>query len=127
MLIDTNIYSAAFRGDVEVRQLLRQRRRIGISVISAGELLNGFKGGNREAQNRKQFAVFLNSSLVHLYSIDFETAELYASISNDLRQNGTPVPTNDIWRAAIAIQNSLELVTKDKHFGYISGLQLLRM
>ena len=124
ILVDTNIYSSALRGDHEVVQVLRQVTHIGISAVSIGELLSGFRGGNREQENRKELGVFLDSPRVTLYSIDENTAEYYCVIINQLKKNGTPIPTNDIWIAAAAFQHGLTLYTLDKHFCKIEGLLL---
>ena len=124
ILIDTNIYSCALRGDSEVVQVLRQVLHIGISVVSVGELLSGFRGGNKEQENRKELSVFLDSPRVTLYGIDEYTAEYYCSIINQLKKLGTPIPTNDIWIAAAAFQHGLQLYTLDKHFCNIDGLLL---
>lgn len=124
ILIDTNIYSSALRGTPEVTQVLQQVVHIGISAISIGELFSGFKGGNREKENRKDLGVFLDSPRVTLYNIDEDTAEYYCSIVNQLKKNGTPIPTNDIWIAAVTCQHGLQLYTRDRHFSCIEGLLL---
>ncbi len=124
ILIDTNIYSHALKGDPEVVQVLRQVIHIGISVVSIGELLSGFKGGNKEQENRKELGIFLDSPRVTLYAIDEYTADYYCTIINQLRKLGTPIPTNDIWIAAAAFQHGLQLYTLDKHFHNIEGLLL---
>ena len=125
LLIDTNIYSYALRGDDSVVEILKKAEHIGISVISIGELLSGFKGGGREQKNREELEKFLDSPRVIIYSVDEDTSEFYAEIHNHLKQIGKPVPTNDIWIAAVAFQNGLRLFTKDEHFKVISGLSLV--
>lgn len=125
ILIDTNIYSNALRGDDEVVAVLRRVEEIGFSVISIGELLAGFKGGDRERQNRAELEHFLDSPRVVVYPVDEETAEYYAEIISQLREIGKPVPTNDIWIAAVAFQNGLKVFTKDAHFKNITGLFLI--
>jgi len=77
LLIDTNIYSHAMRGDAEIIQTLQQIAHIGISAISIGELLSGFKAGNKEETNRQELNQFLDSPRVTLYGIDERTAEFY--------------------------------------------------
>ncbi len=124
LLIDTNIYSYAMRGDTEIIQALQQVAHIGITAISIGELLSGFKAGNKEKTNRKELNQFLDSPRVTLYGIDEGTAEYYSSILDQLKNNGTPIPTNDIWIAAIAFQQGMVIYTKDKHFINIRGLLL---
>ncbi len=125
ILIDTNIYSHALRGDRDVIEVLRRVEKIGFSVISIGELLSGFKMGSKEQKNRAELEKFLDSSRVVIYSIDEETSEYYAEIVNKLRNIGRPVPTNDIWIAAVASQHGLRLFTKDAHFKKIPGLFLV--
>lgn len=124
-MIDTNIYSYALKGDDGVVEVLRKAEQIGISVISIGELLSGFKGGGREQKNREELENFLDSSRVVVYPLDEDTSEFYAEIINNLREIGKPVPTNDIWIAAVAFQNGLKLFTKDNHFKAIAGLSLV--
>ena len=125
LLIDTNIYSYALKGDDGVVEVLKKAEQIGISVISIGELLSGFKGGGKEQKNREELEIFLDSPRVVVYSLDEYTSEFYAEILNNLREIGKPVPTNDIWIAAVAFQNGLKLFTKDNHFKAIAGLSLV--
>jgi len=124
LLIDTNIYSYALKGDGDVVEVLRKAEEIGFSVISIGELLSGFKGGGREQKNREELEKFLDSPRVVVYSVNEDTSEFYAEILNNLRKIGMPVPTNDIWIAAVAFQNGLKLFTKDIQFKVIAGLSL---
>jgi tRNA(fMet)-specific endonuclease VapC len=125
ILIDTNIYSSAMRGDREVIRILKKMETIGISAISVGELLSGFKGGNRESKNREELDFFLDSPRVVLYPVDIVTSDYYSEIINNLKKAGTPVPTNDIWIAAVAFQHGLKLFTKDAHFSFVKGLMLV--
>ena len=122
ILIDTNIYSYALRGDQRAVEVLRKAAHIGISVISIGELLSGFKGGSKEKENRNELGIFLDSPRVSLYTVDEYTAEYYCSILNQLKNAGTPIPTNDIWIAAVAFQHGLLLYTLDKYFSSVEGL-----
>lgn len=125
LLIDTNIYSNALRGEKQVISTLQKTELIGISSISIGELLSGFKGGKKEVINRTELEGFLDSPRVEMYAVDVETADFYAQILDALRKNGTPIPTNDIWIAATAFQNGLKLYTMDYHFSKIPGINLL--
>lgn len=125
VLIDTNIYSYAMKGDPETIAVLQQSHEIGICAVSIGELLSGFKGGNRELENRKELEEFLDTPRVKMYRIDENTAEFYAEVLNSLKENGKPIPTNDIWIASVALQYGLKLFSKDQHFKYVSGLMLI--
>ena len=124
MLIDTNIYSAALRGDDDVVSVLRKATVIGISAISIGELLFGFASGSREKDNRAELEMFLDSPRVRLYPIDDGTAEFYAATLKELKRIGRPIPTHDIWIGSVALQHGLKLFTKDRHFQFIPGLLL---
>ena len=90
VLIDTNIYSLAMKGDDNVVDALRKIDLIGFSAISVGELYSGFKGGSRETGNREELNIFLDSPRVVVHTIDVETADFYASILNNLKVAGTP-------------------------------------
>ena len=125
VLIDTNIYSYAMRGHKEVIAYLQQVTEIGISAISIGELFSGFKAGNKELKNRQELNVFLDSPRVILYSVDEVTAEFYSEILNQLKKQGIPIPTNDIWIAAVSLQYGLPIYTFDQHFKHIAGLLLV--
>lgn len=123
-LIDTNIYSHAMRAEPAVVSLLQRASRIAMSSISIGELLSGFKGGARERENRDELAEFLDTPRVSIYRVSEDTAEFYAEILNRLRSAGTPIPTNDIWIAAQAMEHGLRLVSMHSHFASVSGLLL---
>lgn len=122
VLIDTNIYSLSMKGDPKVTGALRKIDRIGFSTISIGELFSGFKGGHREPQNREELNIFLDSPRVVLHPIDEGTAEFYAAILHNLRKAGTPIPTNDIWIAAVAFQHGYQIFSNDRHFSLVSGM-----
>ena len=89
VLIDTNIYSFALKGNVEVVNALRRIEVIGFSAISIGELFSGFKGGSRETKNREALNLFLDSPRVVVHPIDAGTTDFYASILNNLKMAGT--------------------------------------
>ena len=125
LLIDTNIYTYAFNGNTEVIQILQRAQKISISAITIGELLSGFKAGSKEKINRAELEEFLDSPRVQLLGIDEDTAEFYSEIQSALKDKGKPIPTNDIWIAAIALQHGLKLYTKDQHFKYVPGLALV--
>ena len=114
LLIDTNIYTHALKGDTEVVSILQKAHKIGISPITIGELLSGFKGGSREQKNREELEEFLDAPRVLIYPLDEITAEFYSDILNRLKEAGEPIPTNDIWIAATAFQHGLILFSKDQ-------------
>ena len=124
ILLDTNSYVAFKQNREDVVETIRHVDYIGMNSIVFGELLAGFKGGSREAQNRKELDEFLDSPRVEQISVNDETAEYYAKIFSDLKSRGLPIPSNDLWIAASAMQHGLALYTLDAHFQKINGLLL---
>ena len=115
-LLDTSAYSALFRGDVQVKSILQEVQEVSMTPVVLGELFAGFSGGRFETRNRKLLKEFLSTPRVHVYSIDSETSERYAAVWLHLRNQGTPIPTNDLWIAASAMQHGLTVLTADRHF-----------
>ena len=124
ILIDTNIYVAFKRNDSGIINLLRQAENIAINTVVLGELLAGFRGGDREAANRYELNEFLDSPRVELLALDEQSADYFALVFNNLKDIGKPIPTNDIWIAASAMQHGRTLATMDSHFSHIAGLSL---
>ena len=122
ILIDTNIYSEFKRNNTEIIEILRSVEYIAISTTILGEIYSGFKLGSKEKQNCHELDLFLDSPRVNFLSLDETTAEIYAAVFKQLKSKGKPIPTNDIWIAATAIQHGLSLLTLDKHFDNIAGL-----
>jgi tRNA(fMet)-specific endonuclease VapC len=124
LFIDTNVYVAFKRNAPNVIDLLRQAESIAINTVVLGELLAGFKGGSRETANRKELDQFLDSPRVEMLLLDESTADYFSMVFNNLKQNGKPIPTNDIWIASSVMQHGRTLVSLDSHFSYIAGLSL---
>ncbi|MCK5147536.1 type II toxin-antitoxin system VapC family toxin [bacterium] len=124
ILIDTNIYVAFKRNDQHVLKSLQHVDHIGIDTCVLAELYSGFRLGTQTDKNHLELEAFINSPRIFIYKHDTETAEFYANIYTALRKNGTPIPTNYIWIAAVAMQNGLGLYTRDAHFKKIPGLML---
>ncbi len=119
ILLDTSAYSAMARGLDEAARHVRQSAEIHVTPIVLGELYAGFARGTLQKANLEDLQKFLESPRVQIDVIDPETAGRYAVIFNDLRRRGNPVPTNDIWIAASAMQHGLTVVTADSHFSSI--------
>ncbi|NIA30386.1 MAG: PIN domain-containing protein [Actinobacteria bacterium] len=122
VLIDTNIYSEALRGNDYVVAKLQSCEIIAISPIIIGELLSGFKGGNKYQKNLDELNKFLDSPRVQIIQLTFTTADFYSEVFTKLKKAGTPIPTNDIWIAASALENGLKIFTLDKHYLSVAGL-----
>ena len=116
ILLDTSAYSAFMRCHEDIRQILQEAEQITLTPVVLGELYAGFARGRHRRKNERELRLFLSSPRVHLVSIDDETAERYAFILTGLRSAGTPIPTNDIWIAASAMQYGVVVVTTDEHY-----------
>jgi tRNA(fMet)-specific endonuclease VapC len=123
-IIDTNVYSGFLRGESGSVKALRSAHEIHLPLIVLAELLAGFAAGTRAQRNRHQLAQFMASPRVHLMKPDEKTAQLYADVFADLRRRSTPIPTNDLWIAALARQHRLPLLSFDAHFRAVQGLEL---
>lgn len=126
ILLDTNAYAAFKSGEEEAVEVLRYAETIGVSTIVLGELLSGFAAGNQEASNRRELTGFLESPRAVVLPIDEETAQFYAHVYRGLRRKGKPIPTNDLWIAATALQHGFALFTLDAHFSEVEGIILGR-
>lgn len=116
LMLDTSGYSAFKRGHQAAIDAIRQAPSILVPSIALGELLAGFEAGARRLENRRELAEFQRSPRVRVAPISEATAERYARIYAYLRSVGRPVPTNDLWIAASAMEHGAELLTTDRHF-----------
>ena len=122
LLLDTDAYSAFMRGHDEVAAKVRQAERVFLSVVVTGELLFGFRVGSRYERNVKLLDAFLESPYVDLLPVTRTTADRFGRIAAALRAKGTPIPTNDIWIAAHAMESGAELLSFDEHYRVVDGL-----
>lgn len=122
LALDTNVYSGFMRGVPGAVNALRAATEIHLPLIVLAELLAGFAAGGRAAKNRDELARFLSSTRVAVLRPDEKTAYQYAEIFAALRVRGAPIPTNDLWIAALARQHQLTLLTFDAHFQAVPGL-----
>jgi tRNA(fMet)-specific endonuclease VapC len=125
ILIDTNAYTAFKTGDAGIVEIIQSAEILAFSPIILGELLAGFDGGNKSKQNRIELQQFLESSRCKIYSLTSETSNYFSQIFNTLKRKGKPIPTNDIWIAAQALEYGCIVCTYDKHFQQIDGLMVV--
>jgi tRNA(fMet)-specific endonuclease VapC len=119
-LLDTNIIIAAFAQETAVQSQLAAAADVFVPTIALGELYHGARQSGRAAANLARVDQFAANSTV--LGCDAVTAQHYGEIRNALRLKGRPIPENDIWIAAIAVQHQLTLVTRDAHFSAVDGL-----
>ena len=121
-LLDTNIIIALFADDTAVKEDLAKADEVFVPNIAIGELCFGARKSARVKDNQERIDEFVANSVV--LGCDTETARRYGEIKNGLRIKGHPIPENDIWIAAIALQHDLTLTTRDTHFGEIENLKV---
>ena len=93
-----------------------------VSFITLAELRTGFLAGTAEGTNERTLALFLNRPRLRILWPDEQTTHHYARLFLQLRRQGTPIPTNDIWIAALALQHDLFLFSRDAHFDQLRQL-----
>ena len=123
VLLDTNIVIALFADDDSVKENLSKAEEIFIPNVVIGELFYGAHKSARAKENIARIEDLASSSVI--LGCDTETARMYGEIKNNLRIKGHPIPENDIWIAAIAVQHNLTLVSRDAHFSEIENLKVV--
>jgi tRNA(fMet)-specific endonuclease VapC len=122
ILLDTNAYSALKRGAEDVGAMVRAAETIVMPTVVVGELLYGFRRGSRYERNLRELRSFLARPFVRLAIVDGTTADRYARIAAGLHAKGKPIPSNDMWIAASAMECGAELISYDAHFEHVDGL-----
>ena len=117
--IDTNRYVDFARGVPEAVDRLRRADEILVPFVVLGELRAGFAGGTRPGENEASLVRFLDSRRVDVVFADEDTTHHYARLFQQLRRRGTPIPTNDLWTAALVVQHELHLFARDAHFDHL--------
>jgi tRNA(fMet)-specific endonuclease VapC len=119
MILDTNALSAAGEDDPEIAAVLSRADQMAIPVIVLGE----YRYGIAQSRHRASYEDWLSELLKDCMVLDVNepTTHYYAEISAELRRMGTPIPTNDLWIAALCRQHSLPLLSRDQHFDLVPG------
>ncbi|HTW95612.1 MAG TPA: type II toxin-antitoxin system VapC family toxin [Tepidisphaeraceae bacterium] len=125
LLLATHRYSDFVRGEPSAVQAIQSAAKIFIPFIVLGELRAGFLHGNRARENESTLTRILQRPSVSVLYADGDTTHHYALIYQQLRQRGTPVPTNDLWIAALAVQYELVLFSRDPHFQHVPQIARL--
>lgn len=125
LALDTNRYTDLCRGDSFVVEMVEHADEIWLPFVVLGELRAGFAVGNQGARNEAALRRFLLKPGVGILYADEQTTHHYGSVYRQLRKQGTPIPTNDLWIAALVLQHSLALVARDAHFDALPQLTRL--
>ena len=127
ILLDSNAYSRLMRGDGHTSALVRDATEILMSAVVIGELLYGFRSGSRFERNAAGLRSFLDNPYVSLVPVGPVTADRYSRIAAALRAKGRPIPTNDVWIAAHAMETGADLLSADRHFEAVDGIAWVRL
>jgi len=121
VILDTNGLSGVAEGAAALDPVLRRAAEVAVPVIVLGE----YRYGIRRSRHRQRYEQWLTDSLRYfrVLPVDEETAIRYAAIRSELKNASTPIPANDAWIAALCRQHSLPLVSRDRHFDNVRGLQ----
>ena len=121
MILDTSALSAFVDGEAGVGEILRRQAQVAIPVIVLGE----FRYGIAESRHRAVYEAWLESHLTYfdVLAVTDETAFAYASLRVALRRLGRPIPANDAWIAALALQHRLPVLSRDQHFDVVPNLE----
>lgn len=127
ILVDTNRYRDFCEGLPAVVHIFRAAEEIGLPFVALAELRAGFLLGKAGRQNEAVLNRFIGLPRVRILFADNETTHHYARIFKQLREQGTPIPTKDIWIAALISQHNFHLLTRDTHFDHLPQLPLVQL
>ena len=127
LAIDTHGYSDFCRGEAQVVDHLETAETIYLPIIVMGELRAGFVVGTHGSKNERVLQQFLMQPGVEILAPDEETTFHYSAVYRQLRAQGTPIPTNDMWIAALMLQHGIVLLHRDRHFDHLPQLSTIRL
>jgi predicted nucleic acid-binding protein len=121
VILDTNGLSAIADGDAALEPILRKATEVAVPVIVLGE----YHYGIQQSRDRQRYEQWLSESILNFRILDVneETAVSYAALRSELRRAGTPIPSNDVWIAALCRQHSSSLLSRDRHFDLVRGIE----
>ena len=123
ILLDTNRYTDFCKSVPEAVAPVTAAEHVFLPFVALAELRGGFQAGTLARENERTLARFLASERVSVLYPDETTTQIYAGLFAQLRRQGTPIPTNDIWIAALALQHNLALLSRDAHFDNLPQLR----
>jgi predicted nucleic acid-binding protein len=121
MILDTNGLSALAEGESRLEPILRKATHIAVPVIVLGE----YRYGIQQSRERQRYQHWLLEYLAtfRVLNVDEQTTTSYAAVRGELKRAGTPIPSNDVWIAALCRQHSLPVLSRDRHFDLVPGLR----
>ncbi|MCB9783652.1 MAG: type II toxin-antitoxin system VapC family toxin [Candidatus Omnitrophica bacterium] len=123
ILLDTNAAIAFFRPVPTITEILARCESLLLRVVVLGELKFGVAKSTQKDKNRNRLDRFI--SQCEIIPVREETTNFYAAVQNDLRSKGRPIPDNDLWIAALVLEHQVPILTQDRHFDEVEGLERL--
>ena len=123
MILDTNGLSAVAEGESALEPILRKAAQIAIPVIVLGEYRYGISHSRKRKHYERWLAEYLPT--FRILDVDERTTLSYSAVRTELKRAGTPIPSNDVWIAALCRQRSLPLLSRDRHFDAVAGIRRL--
>jgi tRNA(fMet)-specific endonuclease VapC len=120
--LDSNRYDDLITGNEEIADIVEIADAVYLPFVVVGELRAGFATGRRQGENERLLKQFLMKDDVDILFADEQTTYHYASAYAQLRRQGTPIPTNDLWIAALVLQHDLALCSRDRHFDNLAQI-----
>jgi tRNA(fMet)-specific endonuclease VapC len=123
VILDTNGLSALAEGEPALESILRKATQVAVPVIVLGE----YRYGIAQSRYRKQYERWLDEFLqtVRILNVDERTTVAYSTVRSELKKAGNPIPSNDVWIAALCRQHSQPLLSRDRHFDVVPGIARL--
>ncbi len=125
LALDTNRYTDLARGESDICTKVENAERVFLPFVVLAELRAGFVVGRCGDENERVLRRFLTKPGVDILYPDERTTRIYANLFRQLRSQGSPIPTNDIWIAALVVEHNLTLFTRDEHFRKLPQLDLV--
>jgi len=121
LILDTNALSAVADGEPQAMDVVAGADRIAVPAVVLGE----YRLGIAQSRHRASYESWLREwiAAVMVLDIDDRTTHSYSAIGLELKRKGKPIPTNDLWIAALCRQHSLPLLSRDRHFDLVAGLR----
>ncbi len=123
--LDTNRYVDLAAGSADAVHVLEHAEEIALPFVVIAELRAGFAIGTKGADNERVLQRFLRKPHVRVLHSSDTTTRTYATLYRQLRQAGTPIPTNDLWIASLVVEHGLVLYSRDAHFRRLPQLEVL--
>jgi tRNA(fMet)-specific endonuclease VapC len=121
VIVDTNALSAILDGQVEILPILHRASVMAIPVVVLGEYRFGIAQANRRTRNEQRLEEFL--PLYQVVAVTEETSRFYADVRLELKRSGKPIPSNDLWIAALSRQHGMPILSRDRHFDAVPGVR----